>query len=159
MRLWQEESYILRVVGESAFETGFLIGYKDFRVSASETADVVVTFIHETIREFFAAFYFIAILSSGGSIDSLLSCRHKEDLLMVKRLFLQFCLWFLSDDCWQRYFQIPNRKGVYDSLVLHTAKKVGPSSIRFCNPGFLVSCYGRINQSNTGARSYSSFPT
>ena len=120
----EKESDITRLVGEDAFETGFLVGYRDFRCSANETADIIVTFIHEAIREFFGAFYFIVMLNSGESIDALLSIGSRKDVLIVNRMFLQFCLWFLSEKCWDSYFTIPNRRGVYDSLVMHTANKL-----------------------------------
>ena len=119
-----KENDIIRTVGEDAFETGLLVGYRDFRCSANETADMIATFIHDTIREYFGAFYFIAMLSSGENIDSLLSIGSRKDVLIINRFFLQFCLWFLSDDCWDSYFTIPNRKSIYDSLVLHTANKL-----------------------------------
>ena len=64
------------------------------------------------------------MLSSGENIDGLLSIGTRKDVLLINRSFLQFCLWFLRDDCWDSYFAIPNRKGVYDSLVLYTAKKL-----------------------------------
>ena len=53
-----KESDIIRAVGEDAFETGFLVGHRDFRCSASETADIIVTFIHEAIHEFFWSLLF-----------------------------------------------------------------------------------------------------
>ena len=43
--------------GENAFELGFLVGYEDFRLAANETADVVVSFLHETLRIFLAYFH------------------------------------------------------------------------------------------------------
>ena len=48
---------IIRVLGENAFELGFLIGYEDFKLAANEAADIVVTFLHETIRTFLAYFH------------------------------------------------------------------------------------------------------
>ena len=43
---------IIRELGENAFELGFLVGYKDFRLVANETTDISVTFLHETLRIF-----------------------------------------------------------------------------------------------------------
>ena len=131
----------LRTVGEDAFETGLLVGHRDFRCSANETADIIVTFIHDAIREFFGAFYFIAMLNSGEDIDSLLSIGFRKDVLIINRLFLQFCLWFLSDNCSDSYFTIPNRKGVYDSLVLHTANKLDLVQLDLEIMGNVVSSY------------------
>ena len=48
---------IIRELGENVFELGFLVGYEDFRLVANETADISVTFLHETLRTFFAYFH------------------------------------------------------------------------------------------------------
>ena len=53
-----QRSDVIRDVGEDAFEYGFLIGHEDCRLIGDETADVIVTFAHRTIQEFFAVFFF-----------------------------------------------------------------------------------------------------
>ena len=48
---------IIQELGENVFQYGFLVGYEDFRLAANETADILVTFIHETMRTFLAYFH------------------------------------------------------------------------------------------------------
>ena len=48
---------IIRELGENAFQLGFLVGHEDFRLAASETADIAVAFLHEMFRPFFAYFH------------------------------------------------------------------------------------------------------
>ena len=54
-----ERSKVARVFGKDAFESGFIIGHKDVRLLAEETADLLIAFPHESIKEYYIAFYFI----------------------------------------------------------------------------------------------------
>ena len=51
-------SQVISELGEDAFQYGLLIGHEDFRLIGEETADILVTFAHRTIQQFFAAFFF-----------------------------------------------------------------------------------------------------
>ena len=104
---------VIKEVGPDAFDYGLLIGHEDFmRLILDETADIYVTFPHRSIQEFLGAFYFIWILNKGKEIHSLFSVR--TPIFMMNTLFLQFCLWFLSDD--QDYMKFENRQKVYQTL-------------------------------------------
>ena len=90
---------IKEIVGDDAFEYGILIGNKDHRLFCDETADIYLTFPHTTIQEFFGAFYFINSLDRGESLQSFLGDGTQAPIFMANYIFLQFCLWFLSDGC------------------------------------------------------------
>ena len=82
-------------LGLEVFASGLLIGDEDPEGLSDETADILVTFAHRSIQEFFGAFYFILSLSEGESIDSLLGADCLSPIFMVNPLFLEFCLSFL----------------------------------------------------------------
>ena len=49
---------VIREAGPDVFEWGLLIGDEDPEGLSDETADILVTFAHQSIQEFFGAFYF-----------------------------------------------------------------------------------------------------
>ena len=74
---------IIRELGENVFELGFLVGYEDFRLVANETTDILVTFLHETMRTFLACLYVYMkecsgeirqILNTAGSLQEFSLC-------------------------------------------------------------------------------------
>ena len=69
---------IIRELGENVFELRFIVGYEDFRLVANETADILVAFLHETMRTFLACLYVYSkecsgamqqILDTAGSLE------------------------------------------------------------------------------------------
>ena len=93
---------VIRELGENVFELGFLVEHKDFRLAA-ETADIVVTFLHETMRTFLAFFY-LHQRECSGEIDSrqcFLSSTDEGFLLgncATDIHSLHFYLWFKSSN-------------------------------------------------------------
>ena len=99
---------VIKEVGPEVFEWGLLIGDEDAEGLSDETADILLTFAHRSIHEFFGAFYFILSLSEGETIDSLLGddCDDSDDcddcddcekpIFLTNPLFLEFCLWLMN---------------------------------------------------------------
>ena len=87
---------VIRELGAEVFEWGLLIGDEDPEGLSDETADILVTFAHRSIQEFFGSVYFILSLSEGKTIDSLLGRHSEKPIFMVNPLFLEFCLFFLQ---------------------------------------------------------------
>ena len=50
----------------------FLVGNEDFKLVANETADILVTFLHETMRTFLACFY-VYLIECSGEIQQILN--------------------------------------------------------------------------------------
>ena len=119
---WAKKSEILKEVGEDAFDIGFLIGDKDFRLSGHETADVVITFPHLNLLEFLGSFGFLQSLNEGQSIESLLSDGLKGQNMLGKSIFLRFCLWFLNEG--NGHFKYSRRQGILDFLTSHCANQM-----------------------------------
>ena len=116
---------IVREVGPEVFKWGLLIGDEDADKLTDETADILVTFAHRSILEFFWAFHFILRLSKGESMDSLLG--GKDPIFMENPLFLEFCLWLLktSDLMSSPFPEIKeNRDKVREILVTNIADRV-----------------------------------
>ena len=83
-----QRSDIPEVAGEDIFEYGFIIGYQDYKLLGHETADVAVWFPHDTIGEFFAAFYQMHRISAYHWVDNFF-LKHVS--------LLHFCLWLVTD--------------------------------------------------------------
>ena len=111
---------VVREVGSEAFEWGLLIGDEDPEGLSDETADILVTFAHRSIQQFFGAFYFILRLSKGESVNSLVGGR--SDVEIDDPLFLEFCLWFL-DTSEKTFSFLQNRVEARDALVDHVVKE------------------------------------
>ena len=101
-----QRSDVIRDVGEDAFEYGFLIGHEDCRLIRDETADVIVTFAHRTIQEFFAAFFFILTLNETGDMENILG----ESTFLENPLFFHFCMYIMY-----------NSKILFDNICLARA--------------------------------------
>ena len=119
---WAKKREILKEVGEDAFEIGLLIGHRDYRLSSDETADILITFPHQTILEFLGSYGFLHILNEGDSIESLFDNEQERYKVMQYPSFLQFCLSFLEGSC--RGEKLKFRKSVYESTVTRCAKGV-----------------------------------
>ena len=115
---------IFKEVGHDAFDTGFLIGHKGFELCRHETADILIKFPHETVKEFLGSIGFLQMLDDGESIESLLANETERSILMESRFFLRFCLWLLGDSCGKDYFVFKNRARIYDSLVSYFAEQI-----------------------------------
>ena len=109
---------VIREVGEDAFDLGFLIGDEESD-NLDETADILITFAHRSIQQFFAAFYVILRLSEGDSIDSLLDGH--SDVEIDDPLFLEFCYWFLHTSD-KTFSDLKNRDKAREALVGHIVK-------------------------------------
>ena len=108
-------------VGKDAFDFGLLIGNEDaHRLIRDETADIFVTFPHRSLQEFLGAFYFVWMLAQGELLESLLGADSKP-IFMTNPLFLQFCLWFCTD---QDYFHFGNKDDVYQCLKSRCLKSM-----------------------------------
>ena len=123
-RSWAQRSDVIEEVGEDAFEIGLLIGHKDFRLSGVETADILITCPHLTIKEFLGSFDFLQMLNYGRSIDSLLSDSHEGQKIMQSPFFLRFCLWFMDGNHKGRHFSFSQRQPILDCLMSHCANQV-----------------------------------
>ena len=77
---------VIREVESDVFEWGLLIGDEDTESLSDETADILVTFAHQSIQEFFGAFYFILSLSEGESVESLLGGNRKKTNILDESL-------------------------------------------------------------------------
>ena len=86
---------VLRELGSEAFCWGMFIGDEDAENLTDESADVLITFVHRSIQEFFGALYFILSLSEGKSIDGLLGDHSENPIFVENSLFLEFCLWLM----------------------------------------------------------------
>ena len=93
-------------IGEDVFDYGFLIGNED--LIGDVAADILITFAHRSIQEFFGAFFFVLLLIRLKDIDSILGDSSEDPIFMVNPLFLHFTFWFLSRKCNEDYFNMGN---------------------------------------------------
>ena len=116
-----QRSQVIEAVGEEAFDYGLLIGHEDFRLIKEETADILVTFPHRSLQEFFGAFYFVFALNTETNMQNFNNAANE---FMTNPLFHQFCLWLL--DCRQLSEICPswNRQHVYELLANHAAVQI-----------------------------------
>ena len=124
---------VTKEVGEEVFDYGLLIGSED--LINHLIADVLITFPHRSIQEFLGAFYFILMLSTGASIDSLLRQNRKQLVLLKNPLFLHFCFWLLSDKCQEDHKNIvcPNREKACEALYLYIFSVMDGKQLNFRN--------------------------
>ena len=81
---------IFNIIGDEAFEYGFLSGHEDFRLLGDATADVFITFPHRLIEEFFGAFHFV--FNDDTNTNSVLEPNSLSSRFMINIYFLEFCL-------------------------------------------------------------------
>ena len=111
-----ERSRVEREVGEDVFDYGFLIGNEE--LIGDVKADILITFAHRSIQEFFGAFFFVLQLIEGKDIDDLLGPNQDKPIFLMTPLFLHFCFWFLSKKSCTRYFILGNTDKACD--ILHS---------------------------------------
>ena len=113
-----QKSEVLRIAGEFAFEYGFFDGHEDFGLCTDPTDDIYVTYPHRSIEEFFGTFGFLQALDDGKSIDDILGSDCEEPIFMVNPLVLRFCLWLLTQKCFD------SQQNIYQQLVLFAAERI-----------------------------------
>ena len=133
---WAKKSEILKEAGEDAFEIGPLISHRDFRLSRDKTADILITFPHQTILEFLGSYGFLHMLNEGDSIESLFDNDQERYKVMEYPSFLQFCLWFLEGSC--KGEKLKFKKSIYESIVTHCAKQINFEQLDMLDMGKLL---------------------
>ena len=123
-------------LGLEVFAYGLVVGDEDPEGFSDETADILVTFAHRSIQEFFGSAFFILSLSEGESIDSLVGGDCKKPIFLVNPLFLEFCLWLLhsSDDTFS--LSKEEKEKVREILVIYLKGKIHNEKLdfeRLCN--------------------------
>ena len=99
-------------VGMYAFDYGLLIGHEDaHKLFRDETADIYITFPHQSLQEFLGAFYFVGMMhqNAGTFVTD-----ERKKILLANPLLFRFCLWFLRSDKKYRIFK--NNVQTYDCL-------------------------------------------
>ena len=87
------------------FAYGLLIGETDVdKLITMPGKDIVITFHHKTILEFFTAFYFLLMLSEGKSVKDLLQ-DNADNPTLNNPTFLVFCLWFVYSATGQKHLE------------------------------------------------------
>ena len=109
-----------KIVGECAFEYGFLAGHEDSRLSLDVFSDIYVTYTHRSIEEFFGSFGFIQDLCDGKSVEDILGPNCKEPIFMTNPLVLKFCLWFLSNST----LELNGKDKSNDKLAAYVAERI-----------------------------------
>ena len=74
---------------------GLLIGNED--MINHLIADVLITFPHRSIQEFLGAFYFVLMLSTGASIDSLLRQKGRRQLVLLEESIIPSLLLLVTE--------------------------------------------------------------
>ena len=91
-----ERDEVLKTIGDEAFEYGFISGHEDFRL-LDGTADVLISFPHRTIEEFFGAFSLVLTVNDGIDIESITRAEQFYSNFYDKSsTFLEFCLFAIS---------------------------------------------------------------
>ena len=124
-----ERSRVIKEVDEWVFDYGLLIGSED--MINHLIADILITFPHRSIQEFLGAFYFVIMLSTGATVDSLLRQKGAELVLHENPLFLHFCFWLLSDKCQKEYIACPNRETASEALYLYITELIHSNQLNF----------------------------
>ena len=120
-------------VGMYAFDYGLLIGHEDaYKLFRDETADIYITFPHQSLQEFLGAFYFVGMMDQNA--ETFVTDERKK-ILLTNPLLFRFCLWFLRSD--KKYSIFKNNAQTYDCLInygfdilnnsLLDTKKIDPS--------------------------------
>ena len=105
---------VMAKVGKYAFDYGLLIGHEDaHKLFQDETADIYITFPHQTLREFLGAFYFVGILAKDIESKFLIAADDNKPIFLTNPLFLRFCLWILKD---KKYQIFENSSKIYNIL-------------------------------------------
>ena len=110
-----QRSEVLKIAGDFVLDYGFLAGDKAF---TDLSADISVTFAHRSLEEFFGSFGFLQALDDGKSVDDILGSDCERPIFMVNPLVLRFCLWLLTEKCFNF------SQDIYQKLVLFAAKQI-----------------------------------
>ena len=111
-----KHSEVIREVGGDAFEYGLFAGHKDIRLAASETKDIFVVFIHQTVQVFLGAFHCTCAWNTSGAI-------HTSDRFpIIEFYYLRFCPWLLSHKC--SYIQFYRCEDLFMALAQYVARKI-----------------------------------
>ena len=110
-----QRSEVLKIAGDFVLDYGFLAGDKAF---TDLSADISVTFAHRSLEEFFGSFGFLQALDDGKSVDDILASDCERPIFMVNPLVLRFCLWLLTEKCFNF------SQDIYQKLVLFAAKQI-----------------------------------
>ena len=78
---FRQKHEILDQAGDDIFRYGFLVGFEDDQLQHDVTADIVVTFLHRTIEEFFVSFHCVDNLGAGHTVEDLLGNHSKLPIL------------------------------------------------------------------------------
>ena len=136
-----ERSRVEREVGEDAFDYGFLIGNED--LIGDLKADILITFAHRSIQEFFGAYGFVSLLNNRENrLLDLDDRESKEDIVLMNPLFLHFCFWFLSGRCNREYFPHVDMKTACIELYTCVPKRI---QRRVLNLRHIVQEYPAVN--------------
>ena len=112
-----QQSELMDLIGQEAFECGLLIGYDDFRLVTHPTKDVLIMYPHRTMEEFLGAFSFVRMLDTGGATIEQMSEPNIDDSVVVTNYtFLHCVVWFLSHRCVKTYFALENRVAIEMNL-------------------------------------------
>ena len=84
---------ISQYLGSDAFTYGFLIGQEDTRMIPESKTNVLVTFPHGSIEQFFCSFKLVTHMSLPWPWSRLIP--DDAPTFMIDPLFFHFCLWFM----------------------------------------------------------------
>ena len=100
-------------VGMYAFDYGLLIGHEDaHKLFRDETADIYITFLHQSLQEFLVFFYFVRMMDQNA--ETFVTDERKK-ILLTNPLFFRFCLWFLKSD--EKYGIFNNNTRTYSFFI------------------------------------------
>ena len=131
----QKKSEIDEEVGAYAFHYGLMIGDKNSnKLRGTSTADINVSFAHQSMKEYLGAFHFIQELDEMEEKDmKSLQGDHAEPIFMRNPLFLHFCLWFLykseKQEREERHFEFQNIESVRDTMQNYFVKQIDVTTL------------------------------
>ena len=91
-----ERREVLNIVDDDAFEYGFFSGHEDYTLIGDPVADVLISFPHRTVEEFFGAFSLVLTLEDGIDIESVPGLNSSSPIFMTNHYVLEFCLFAIS---------------------------------------------------------------
>ena len=133
-----ERSRVEKEVGKDVFDYGFLIGSEDMIHDLK--ADILITFAHRSIQEFFGAFGFVSLLNNRE--NSSLDLNSREPILLMNPLFLHFCFWFMDGRCNREYFPGTDMKTACRHLHTYIHERIQSRVLHFRQ---IVSRFPAIN--------------
>ena len=113
---------VVKECGEEVFAVGLLIGDEKFSSLKHLNADILVTFSHRSLQEFFGSAYFILKLDNGETIEALLGAEPEKAPFLMNPLVLEFCAYFLKTR--QNDLLLAQKETVFDSLVQFVCDRI-----------------------------------